>query len=65
MNEMDPKAKTYPNDGHKLNELNEYIRNQRSKNNEMNPRISLSPKSVSNPILFTRKLVHACMYIVH
>jgi hypothetical protein len=31
MNEMDPKVKTYPNDGHKLNELNDYIRNQKNK----------------------------------
>ncbi len=28
---MDPKVKTYPNDGHKLNELNDYIRNQKNK----------------------------------
>jgi hypothetical protein len=62
MNEMDPKVKTYPNDSHKLNELNEYIRNQKSKNNEMNLRISLSPKSVSNPILFTKD-VGTCMYV--
>ncbi len=62
MNEMDPKVKTYPNDGHNLNELNEYIRNQRNKNNEMNPRISSNTKSVSNPILFTKE-VGTCMYL--
>jgi hypothetical protein len=62
MNEMDPKVKTYPNDGHNLNELNEYIRNQRNKNNEMNPRISSNTKSVSNPILFTKE-VGTCMYV--
>lgn len=28
---MDPKVKTYPNDGHKLNELNDYIGNQKNK----------------------------------
>jgi hypothetical protein len=51
MNEMDPKVKTYPNDGHKLNELNEYTGNQRSKNNEMNLRISLSKKCIkSHPV---------------
>jgi hypothetical protein len=46
----------------KLNELNEYIRNQKNKNNEMNPRISLRQKSVPNPILFTKE-VGTCMYV--